>query len=106
MCRAFAFKLIRPAPHLEWCALDSDQAVDRHGLGVSRQRGKLVDETDAVALALAQPDDASRAHTDAGVADVGQRLQPVLILARGCDLRGRAGRGGVFEGGGAGVGGR
>ena len=72
--------------HLERRPLDRDQPVDGNRLGVLWERRQLVDEPDAIPLALAQPDDAARAHTDPGVPHIGEGLEPVRVLAGGGHL--------------------
>ena len=63
---------------LQGRALDGDQRVDGHRLGVLRQRGQLVQEPYAVQVALAHAYDATGAHADARAAHRRQRVQPVL----------------------------
>ncbi|KAK4009560.1 hypothetical protein OUZ56_018694 [Daphnia magna] len=60
-------------------ALDRDQFVDRHRFRMLRQIGQRAQEFDPVGLRLAHADDAAAADLDAGVADVGQRFQAVLV---------------------------
>lgn len=55
---------------LERRALDGHEEVDRHALGVRGERREPVQQVDAVALGLAEPEDAAAADGDARVADV------------------------------------
>mmetsp|Transcript_18425 Transcript_18425/g.56079 ORF Transcript_18425/g.56079 Transcript_18425/m.56079 type:complete len:404 (-) Transcript_18425:208-1419(-) len=65
-----------------------DEGVHRHGLGVpAGQRRELVQQTDAVRGALAQPQDAAGADGDARGLHVGDGLEPVVVGPRGNDGR-------------------
>ena len=61
------------------------QHVDRHAFRMHRQAGQRRDHADAVVEPLAHADDAAAADMDAGVAHVVERVEPVLIGARGDD---------------------
>src|SRR5262249_20081214 len=65
--------------------LDLDQHVDRHTFGMDGQARKRRDHADAIIGALTHPDDAAAADVDAGLAHVAERVEAVLIGARGDD---------------------
>lgn len=73
-----ALVFILSASHLERRALDGNKRVDGNTFRVFWQCGKLVKQAHAVHRLFAQPDDAARAHADAGVAHRCQRCQAVL----------------------------
>ena len=68
-------------------AVDRDERVDGHRLGVFGQRREGVQQRDAIGVFLAQSEDPAAAHADARVAHVGDGLQPVLVGSRRDDLR-------------------
>lgn len=65
-------------------ALDGNEGVDGERFGVRGQVGDGMDEADAVGVGLAEAQDAAGADIDAGVADVRQSLQ-ALVVGAGCD---------------------
>ena len=62
---------------LQRCALDLDQHVDRHALGVLGQVCQLDQQASAVLYRLAHTENTAGADLHARVADVGQGLEPV-----------------------------
>src|SRR5262249_52642256 len=66
-------------------ALDLDQQVDRYAFGMRGQVRERDDHADAILGALAHADDAAAADVDAGVAHVAERVEAVLVGARGDD---------------------
>ena len=67
-------------------AFDLHQHVDRHRFRMLRQARQRRDQPGAVVVALAHADDAAAADVDAGAAHGAERIEPVLIDARGDDL--------------------
>src|SRR3546814_19170385 len=74
-------------------ALDRDQRVDRYAFGMARQRRQRVDEADAMRARLAHADDPARADVDPRLADVAERIDPLLEGPRGDDVGVILGRG-------------
>ena len=58
-----------------------------------RQRRERLEQTHAVLVALPEADDPARAHRHPGVADGGERVEPVLVDARRRDFAVVLGRG-------------
>ena len=73
------------ALHGERRAFHLHQHVDRHAFRMHRQAGQRRDHADAVVQPLAHADDAAAADMDAGVAHVVERVEAVLVGARGDD---------------------
>ena len=71
---------------LQGRAVDRHQGVDRHALRLRIEVGQRVQQPDPVELALAHAEDAAAADRDAGLGDVGDGAQPVLVGARGDDV--------------------
>src|SRR5580700_9660133 len=65
---------------------DAHQHVDRHRFRMRRQARQGRDHADAILARFAHADDAAAADVNAGIAHVVERLQAVLIGARGDDL--------------------
>ena len=53
------------------------ELVDRHALGLRRQRRERVQQADAIGARLAHADDAAAADLDAGRAHALERLEPI-----------------------------
>ena len=62
------------------------QHVDRHAFRMHRQAGKRRNHADAVFRALTHPDNPAAANVNSRVAHVLERIEPVLVCARGDDL--------------------
>ncbi len=82
---AHEFERIRRLALADRRAFDLHQHVDRHAFGMGGQGRQRMDHADAVVRRLAHADDAAAADIDAGVAHMGQRVEPVLIGAGGDD---------------------
>ena len=72
--------------------LHAHQVVDRHRLGVGLEVGQLRDQAGALQARLAHADDAAAADLDAGAAHARQRVEAVLVVARGDDVAVEVGR--------------
>ena len=67
-------------------AWHGDKRVDRHALGMRIEIGECLQQPGAVLDAFAHADDAAAADLDACAPHALERIQPVLIAARGDDL--------------------
>ena len=74
------------APFGKRRAFDLHQQIDRHAFRMHRQRRQRMDHAGTIVGALAHADDAAAADMDAGVAHMIERVEPLLIGARGDDL--------------------
>ena len=74
-------------------ALDLHQVVDRHRFRIGIEVGELRDQPGALRARLAHADDAAAADVHAGVAHALERVEAVLVVARGDDLAVELGRG-------------
>ena len=86
--RALAVKAI-----VERRAFDLNEVIDRHGLRIRVEVGKLRDQACAFAARFPHPDDTAAAHGNAGRADTRERIEAILIDARRHDLAVELGRG-------------
>ena len=68
------------------CCVFCHQRVDGDRLGVFRQRGEHVQQSDAVLVFLSQSQDPTAADADPGVANVGDRGKTILVRASGDDV--------------------
>ena len=84
--RAHEFERIEFLRARERRALDLHQFVDRHALGMLRQRCQALQEFDAILARLAHADDAAAADVHARGTHGIERVEPVLIGARRDDL--------------------
>src|ERR1700737_114322 len=70
----------------ERCAFDRYEMIDRHRFRIGIHVGELRDEPRTLTARLAHADDAAAAHVDPRVAHALERVEAVLITARGNDL--------------------
>ncbi len=66
-------------------AFDLHQHIDRHAFRMDRQAGECRDHADAILQPLAHADNAAAADMDAGRAHVLERIETILVSARGDD---------------------
>lgn len=66
---------------------DGDEGINGEAFRGRRELGHLADESNAVFVRLAQADDPPRADRDAGLADVLNRLQALIVRPRRDHLR-------------------
>ena len=78
---------------MERRAFDLNEVIDRHGLRIRVEVGKLRDQACAFAARFPHPDDTAAAHGNAGRADTRERIEAILIDARRHDLAVELGRG-------------
>ena len=84
--RADEIERIEFRPLRQRRALDLHQHVDRHAFRMLRQRGQSRDHADAISEIFTHANDTAATHIDPGRAHMVERVEAILIGARGDDL--------------------